>query len=260
MKKWWLFPLVALIGIIGMATVSVSYPTAKNQTFQIGEKLRYRVTYGVMDAGEAVLEVKSTTKKPQGRELVHVVATGKTLGGFNAIYKVNDVYESYIDKKGAFPWEFNRDVNEGGYVIKQNYVFNQHKQQVKTEKGDINVPIGIQDMISSFYHARTLDFKSLKVGDIVEFNCFMDGEIWPLKIKYVGKDDITIRKGKFKCLKFVPVVQKGRYFKSEEDVNFWVTDDDNKIPIYVKAKIPVGVVKLHLVEWEGLRNPISKIK
>ena len=259
MKKWWLFPLVALIGIIGMETVSVSYPTAKNQTFQIGEKLRYRVTYGVMDAGEAVLEVKSTTKKPQGRELVHVVATGKTLGGFNAIYKVNDVYESYIDKKGAFPWEFNRDVNEGGYVIKQSYVFNQHKQ-VKTEKGDINVPIGIQDMISSFYHARTLDFKSLKVGDIVEFNCFMDGEIWPLKIKYVGKDDITIRKGKFKCLKFVPVVQKGRYFKSEEDVNFWVTDDDNKIPIYVKAKIPVGVVKLHLVEWEGLRNPISKIK
>lgn len=260
MKKWWSFPLVAFIGIIGMSTVSVSYPTAKNQTFQTGEKLRYRVTYGVMDAGEAVLEVKSTAKKPQGRELVHVVATGKTLGGFNAIYKVNDVYESYIDKKGAFPWEFNRDVNEGGYVIKQNYVFNQHKQQVKTEKGDINVPIGIQDMISSFYHARTLDFKSLKVGDIVEFKCFMDGEIWPLKIKYVGKDDITIRKGKFKCLKFVPVVQKGRYFKSEEDVNFWVTDDDNKIPIYVKAKIPVGVVKLHLVEWEGLRNPISKIK
>ncbi|MBN9293276.1 MAG: DUF3108 domain-containing protein [Flavobacteriia bacterium] len=260
MKKWWLFPLVVILGIIGMATVSVSYPTAKNQTFQIGEKLRYRVTYGVMDAGEAVLEVKSTAKKPQGRELVHVVATGKTLGGFNAIYKVNDVYESYIDKKGAFPWEFNRDVNEGGYVIKQNYVFNQHKQQVKTEKGDINVPIGIQDMISSFYHARTLDFKNLKVGDIVEFQCFMDGEIWPLKIKYVGKDDITIRKGKFKCLKFVPVVQKGRYFKSEEDVNFWVTDDDNKIPIYVKAKIPVGVVKLHLVEWEGLRNPISKIK
>lgn len=260
MKKWFIFPVAVIVGSLIMAAATVTYPVAKNQTYQIGEKLRYRVTYGVMDAGEAVLEVKSSAKKPQGRELVHVVATGKTLGGFNAVYKVNDIYESHIDRKGSFPWEFKRDVNEGGYVIKQNYVFNQHKQQVATGEENKNVPIGIQDMISSFYYARTLDFKALKVGDIIEFKCFMDGEIWPLKIKYVGKDEISIRKGKFKCLKFVPVVQKGRYFKSEEDVNFWVTDDDNKIPIYVKAKIPVGVVKLHLVEWEGLRNPISKIK
>ncbi|HRO74692.1 MAG TPA: DUF3108 domain-containing protein [Crocinitomicaceae bacterium] len=260
MKKWFVFPLVAVIGILTMATVTVTYPVAKNRTFQVGEVLRYRVTYGVVDAGEAVLEVKSTNKKPQGRELVHVVATGRTLGGFNAVYKVNDVYQSYIDKKGAFPWEFDRDVYEGGHTIKQNYIFNQHKQQVQTEKGNVNAPLGIQDMISAFYYARTLDFKNLKVGQIIEYKCFMDGEIWNLKIKYVGKDDISIRKGKFKCLKFVPVVQKGRYFKSEDDVNFWVTDDDNKIPIYVKAKIPVGTVKLHLVEWEGLTNPISKIK
>lgn len=260
MKKWWIYPLAVIVGTISMATVTVDYPVAKNLTYQVGEKLRYRVTYGVVDAGEAVLEIKSTSKKPQKRDLLHMVATGKTLGGFNSIYKVNDIYESYMDKKGAFPWEFVRDVNEGGHIIKQNYIFHQHKQQVVTDKGNVNVPMGIQDMISSFYHARTLDFKNLKVGQIIEYKCFMDGEIWPLKIKYVGKDDISIRKGKFRCMKFVPVVQKGRYFKSESDVNFWVTDDDNKIPIYVRAKIPVGVVKLHLVEWEGLSNPISKLK
>ena len=260
MKKLLFFPFIVLLGVISMAALTTSYPVAKNQTFQVGEKLRYRVTYGVIDAGEAVLEVKSTSKKPQGRDLVHVIATGKTLGGFNSIYKVEDVYQSYIDRKGAFTWEFDRDVNEGGHIIKQNYVFNQHKQQVQTDKGNVNVPIGIQDMISSFYYARTLDFKNLQKGQIIEYKCFMDGEIFPLKIKYVGKEDITIRKGKFRCLKFVPVVQKGRYFKSEDDVNFWVTDDDNKIPIYVRAKIPVGTIKLHLVEWEGLANPISKIK
>lgn len=260
MRKLWLFPLVAIIGMIGMATVTVKYPVAKNTTFQVGEKLRYRVTYGVVDAGEAVLEVKKTNKRPQGRELLHVVAKGQTLGGFNAVYKVNDVYQSFIDKKGIFPWEFDRDVYEGGHTIKQKYIFNQHQQNVVTEKGKVNIPIGIQDMISSFYYARTLDFKNMKVGQVVEYKCFMDGEIWPLKIKYVGKEDIKIRKGTFRCMKFVPVVQTGRYFKSENDVNFWVTDDDNKIPIYVRAKIPVGTVKLHLVEWDGLTNPISKIK
>jgi hypothetical protein len=85
----------------------------------------------------------------------------------------------------------------------------------------------------------------------------MDDEIFDLKIKYVGDEEIKIRKGKFKCHKFVPVVQTGRYFKSEEDVNFWVTADDNKIPVLVKAKIPVGIVKMHLVEWSGLKNELT---
>lgn len=101
---------------------------------------------------------------------------------------------------------------------------------------DFTVPMAIQDMISSFYYARTLNFKDAKKNQVFEFKCFMDDEIYPLKVKYVGDETISIRKGKFKCMKFVPVVQTGRYFKSENDVNFWVTDDENRIPILVKAK------------------------
>lgn len=261
MKELKILMVVSALAIILFSFININYPTANHNTFDVGEKLRYRVTYAnFVDCGEAVLEVKETKKSSQGRKLIHVVGTGKTLGGFNTFYKVNDVYESFIDQKGAFPWEFIRDVNEGGYIIKQNYIFEQHKLMVKTEKGNISVPLGIQDMISSFYYARTLPFKRMKVGDITEFKCFMDGEIWPLKIKYLGKEEIKIRKGTFKCLKFAPVVQEGRYFKNEESVSFYVTDDDNKIPIYVKAKIPVGTIKLHLVEWGGLKNPISKVK
>jgi len=260
MKKFLIFPVLAFVGILFMAFVGVKYPVAHHHTYEEGEYLRYRVTYGVMDAGEAILQTQFSTKRPQGREVIHVIGTGRTLGAFNAFYKVDDRYESFIDKKGAFPWEFIRNVNEGGYIIKQDYKFDQNLQQVRTEKGKVNVPMGIQDMISAFYYARTINFRSLKPCQIVEFKCFMDGEIYPLKIKYVGKENIKIRKGTFKCIKFVPVVQKGRVFKSEDDVSFYVTDDDNKIPIFVKAHIKVGTVKLQLVEWKGILNPISKIK
>jgi hypothetical protein len=117
--------------------------------------------------------------------------------------------------------------------------------------------MGIQDMISSFYKARTLNMDGMKKGKKFSFKCFMDDEIYDLKIKYVGDEEIKIRKGKFKCHKFVPVVQTGRYFENEEDVQFWVTADKNKIPVLVKAKIPVGSVKLHLVEWENLKNDLT---
>jgi len=77
----------------------------------------------------------------------------------------------------------------------------------------------------------------------------------------MGDEVISLRIGKFKCMRFVPVVQTGRYFKHEEDVSFWVTKDENRIPIQVKAKIPVGSIKMHLVGYYGLKNKLtSKVK
>lgn len=256
MKK--LFFIAALVGVsFGMKSSTVKYPVVSNSAFKIGEKLRYRVTYGFMDAGEAIMEVKSTTRKGDNRPLYHVVGTGRTLGGFNAFYKVTDTYESYIDQESIMPWYFVRDVNEGGYKVNQKYTFNQNKYNVHTGEKQYTTPIGIQDMVSSFYKARTLNFNNMKKNQTFEFKCFMDDEIYNLKIKYVGDETIKIRKGSFKCHKFVPVVQTGRYFKHEEDVNFWVTADKNKIPVLVKAKIPVGVVKMHLVEWSNLKNDLT---
>lgn len=254
--------LFGLVGLFfGMTSSDLKYPTYRNGAFQIGEVLRYRVTYGLLDAGEAVLEVKKTDRKGANRSLYHVVGTGKTLGGFNSFYKVHDVYESYIDQKSVMPWYFVRDVNEGGYKVNQKYTFNQDKSNVHNGETSFKTPMEIQDMISSFYKARTLDFTNLTIGKVFEFKCFMDNEIYNLKIKYVGDEVVKIRKGKFKAHKFVPVVQKGRYFKHEEDVQFWISADANKIPLLVKAKIPVGIVKLHLVEWSGLKNElISKVK
>lgn len=256
MKK--LFFIFALVGIaLGMTSSTITYPSVSNSAFKVGEKLRYRVTYGFMDAGEAIMEVKSTSRKGDNRPLYHVVGTGRTLGGFNAFFKVNDTYESYIDQKSIMPWYFVRDVNEGGYKINQKYTFEQNKYKVNTGEKTFKTPLGIQDMVSSFYKARTLNFNGIKKGQTFEFKCFMDDEIYNLKIKYVGDETISIRKGKFKCHKFVPVVQTGRYFENEEDVNFWVTADKNKIPVLVKAKIPVGTVKMHLVEWSGLKNELT---
>lgn len=248
--------------MIGLtSSTPVSYPQAQNQSFKSGEKLRYRVSYGFVDAGEAILTVNETTRKgANGRPLYHIKGVGKTLSVFNWFYKVHDVYESYVDKKGAFPWYFKRDVNEGGFEIKQKYTFKQDKNKVHTADGETyNVPMGIQDIISSFYYARTLDFAHMKKGDTKTIYCFLDGEIWPLKIKYMGKETIKVRAGKFKCLKFLPIVQKGHYFEDDEDVQFWVSDDENHVPILVKAKIPVGSIKMHLVEWHGLVGPLAKV-
>ncbi|MDG1158794.1 MAG: DUF3108 domain-containing protein [Flavobacteriales bacterium] len=231
-----------------------------NTAFKAGEKLTYRIHYGFVDAGEAVIEVKDSPYTFDGREAFHIVGIGRSLGAFNWVFKVRDRYETYFDKNGLFPHRFLRDVNEGGYTIYQDYKFNQKKRAVRTHsKKEFATPEFVQDMLSSFYYARTLDYNNAKIGDVFTIMTYLDDEIFPLKIKYMGKEDVKMRQGTFRCLKFVPVIQEGRIFKDEEDMKVWITDDKNHIPIMVESKILVGSIKMEVVSYEGLRNPIAKI-
>lgn len=238
-----------------------AFKDIKQNAFKPGEKLVYRLTYGVWDAGQATLQVLPTERTVKGRKLWRVRGVGKTISAFEWFYKVNDVYESYVDSKSIVPWVFKRRVNEGGYKINQDYTFFQHKNKVKTDKGkEFDVPTNVQDMISAFYYARTIDFSKAKKGEIFEVPIFLDDEVFNTKIKYLGKEVIRTRKGKFRCHKFSPLVEKGRVFKSDDALIAYITDDGNKIPIMAKAKIQVGTVKMHLVKWDGLSHPIAQVK
>ena len=90
--------------------------TIKNEAFKEGEMLKYRVHYGLISAGEAVLEVKSDNQYFSSRPTWHIVGTGKSVGMFNWFFKVNDRYESYIDRQALVPLMFIRRVDEGGWI------------------------------------------------------------------------------------------------------------------------------------------------
>lgn len=234
-------------------------PFNKN-AFQIGETLTYRLHYGFVDAGRAVLEVKNEDKKFLNRSSFHVVGLGTSTGAFDWFFKVRDRYESFIDREALVPYVFLRNVDEGGYKIKQTYVYNHHKKEVITEGKKYKVPHGVQDMISAFYYARNLDFSEAKEGQIYSIPSFVDEEIWNLKIKFVGRENLKTDLGTFKCLKFRPIIQKGRVFKKEEDLNVWISDDGNHIPIRAQAEILVGSIKMDLLEYKGLANPVALVK
>ena len=202
-----------------------------NKAFQAGEKLEYRLHYGLINAGTASLAVEKSTQKIGNRELLHIIGKGNTNSSFDWMYKVRDRYESYIDAEGIFPWLFVRDVDEGGFKINQSYEFLQHKQTVATSEGKtFETPEAVQDMLSSFYFARTIDFSDAKVGEVFTITSFVDGKVWPLKIRFAGREELKTNGHKYKTLKFHPVVQTGRMFKDDEDVAVWVSDDENKIP------------------------------
>lgn len=237
---------------------AVQLPHVYHNAFQAGEKLEYKVRYGFIQAGEISIEVRPTSRTFNGRKVHHIVGVGKTVSAFSWFYKMEDRYESYVDVDGVFPWQFERDLEESNYSTQKKYRFYQDKKAVETHKDQtFATPHGVQDMISAFYYARTLDFQSAKSGQIFTVQSFMDEEMFDLKVRYLGKETIKTKKGTFRCLKFVPHVQEGRVFKDDESVVIWVSDDANKIPILAKADIAVGSIKIELDEYSGIANPLA---
>jgi hypothetical protein len=234
--------------------------TIKHNAFKPGEKLTYVVHYGWINAGEAVVELKESPRPILGRPVWHAVGTGRSLGAFNTFYKVDDRLSTFIDAEGVFPWVFSRSVSEGGYEFTQDYVYHQQKRVVTTQREKTHaVPPSVQDMLSAFYYARTIDYAHGKPGDTYTIECFIDDEVWPLRMRYLGKETIKLRNGTYRCLKFQPVVQEGRIFKGNDDLNVWITDDGNRIPVLVEAKVLVGSIKMQLTDHQGLMHPIAKL-
>jgi hypothetical protein len=236
------------------------FRNSPNYAFMVGEQLTYRIHYGFVDAGTATLKVEDSPYTFAGRDAYKVVGTGRSVGSIDWFFKVRDHYETHIDKAGMFPYRFLRNCDEGGYRIQQDYTFFPERRGFKNIKGDgYKSPEFVQDMLSSYYYARTLDYSYARVGDVYTITALVDDEIVPLKMKFIGRETITIDAGTFRCLKFVPVVQKGRVFKEEQDLTVWITDDLNHIPVLAQAEILVGSIKMELQEFKGVRNELAKL-
>ncbi len=248
--------LIALLFISSIAFSSTikEFRTVTNSAFQPGEVLKFRIHYGFVDAGEATLEVLPDVKQFAGRNCYHVVGSGKSVGAFDWFFKVRDRYESVLDTQAIIPWFFVRRVNEGGYIINQNVTFNHYNDSAKSEKKTISIPEYTQDLISSFYYARTLDFTNAKEGDVFLINGYLDDAVVPLNLKFLGRETIKSKKGTFRCIKLRPMLVEGRVFKDKEDMTIWVSDDQNKIPVRVQTDILIGSIKMDLVDFKNLAN------
>jgi len=230
----------------------------KNTAFKKGEVLRYKLHYGLLDAGVAELKVQNVISK-KGRHAYHIVGTGNSVGMFNWFYKVEDRYETYLDTTAIVPWEHIRDVNEGGYKINHHIYFNQYHNYAESAGNYYTVPPNIQDILSAFYYSRTYDGTKLKVGDEIEIVTFLDHELFPLKLRLLARENVKSAVGTIPCMKFRPIIQVGRVFKDQEDMSIWVSDDENKIPILLQTDLLIGSIKMSITGYENLRKPLRKI-
>lgn len=232
-----------------------------NRAFQAGESITYRVYYtlaGVyIAAGEATFTC--TLEDLNGKPVYHVTGDGKTYSFYDNFFKVRDKYETYIDTSNLQPLKFIRNVNEGTYKKYENVSFNKTTHTAITGNGVFKTPECIQDVLSSMYYARNIDFDKLKPGDRIPFSMFLDNQVYNLYIRYLGKETIKTKYGKFRAIKFKPLLIKGTIFEGGEKMTVWVSDDANHIPVRVESPISVGSVKVDMMDFRNRRTPLSSL-
>lgn len=228
----------------------------ENNAFDVGEKLTFDVKYGFVTAGIAYFEIPKI-KRISGRDAYHVVFEVNSVPSFDMFYKVRDRYETYLDVEGIFPWRFEQHIREGGYSRDFSAFFDQRKGKAKTSEGEYDIPIYVNDIVSAFFYARTLDYTKLNVGDKVPLKNFYKNKVYDLDVVYHGKETIEVAAGKFDCIIVEPLVQEGGLFKSEGSILVWLSDDEVKIPIRVKTKVVVGAIDADLTKYEGISGKLT---
>lgn len=233
----------------------------KNTAFHAGETVTMRVFYNAagvyIGAGEATFT--TTLERFNGKTTYHCVGDGKTFSFFDNFFKVRDRYESYIDTATMLPMKFIRNVDEGGYKIYNNVSFNHSANTAVSTNGVFKTTSCIQDVVSAIYYARNIDFNKYKVGDKIPFDMFLDDEVYHLYIRYLGKEKIKTRYGKFNAIKFKPLLIKGTIFQGGEKMNAWVSDDPNHLLLRVESPITVGTIKIDMYGYKNLRYPLTSL-
>ena len=237
---------------------------AQERAYGDGEWFKFRIHYGLITAGYATLQVNNANL--DGKEVYHIKGEGRTVGLSRFFFRVEDDYQSYIDKEKDIPYRFIRKIDEGGHTKDIQIDFNHtnqkatvHNKKHKTEEV-LSFPKDAQDMVSSFYYLRNrLDVDNIKKGQSIDMDMFFDKENYKFKLKFLGRETLKTNFGNVPCLVFRPYVKAGRVFKERESLTVWVTDDENKMPLLIKADLAVGSLKATLTEYKGLQHTFNVI-
>jgi hypothetical protein len=254
---------VSIIGLSAWMNLSAGddFCGIRNRAFSAGETISYTIFYNVIgiyvNAGTA--SFNTTLERLNNKPVYHVVGSGTSNSKYDWIFKVRDKYESIFDTATLQPYKFIRNVDEGGYKKYENVTFNQQTNTAVSQAGVFKVPNCVQDVLSSIYYARNIDFNNYKVDDKIPFSMFLDNEIFNLYIRYLGKETIKTKYGKFKAIKFKPLLVKGTIFEGGEKMTVWVTDDANHIPVRIESPISVGSIKVDMMGYKNLRYPLTSM-
>ena len=237
----------------------------QNDYFTMGEELTFKVKYLFFNAAEAKMTISNIVYQIDGRPTYKIDVHGRTLSIFRIFY-VKDNWGTYLDTARLIPYISYRHIEEGNYRKHEQVrfdhdngkatlnLFDRENKRI-TETTTHDIAPNVQDIVSGFYLLRTMDLSNIKKGEAIDIKGFFDKTSYNIKLTFEGKERISTKVGTFDTFIFSPTMPSNKLFSGEKPVKVWITDDANRIPVRINAKLVVGSLDMEITEAKGLRNP-----
>ncbi len=260
---------------ISDSTACIPVRTVKDEelAFAHGESASFILHYewGAInsDVGHADVRLDSITFN--GRKAYKCTMHGRTTRLYDLFFKVREDFSSCFTRDGLVPLKFYRHSREGSYEAKNTYLYDRTSPEHKimadlytSKRGQHSVEIPLTpctfDLPTLFYFARNMDFDVIEPGKKYPMTFAIDDEVFNVYFILYGRETIKVRGlGTVRTIRFAAKLLEGEVFKGETDMMIWVTDDDNRLPVYFEAPLLVGTAKGRMSSYENLKHPFTSL-
>ncbi|MDX9848138.1 MAG: DUF3108 domain-containing protein [Tenuifilaceae bacterium] len=255
---------LASLAFACLLTIIPAFAFGQHKAFKPGERLKYSIYYGPIRGGEAILEVRNGIY--EDKKVNHLYLNGKTVGLANVLYNVDDTYQSFTNPSTDLPYKSIRDIKEGSYKHYSEQIFDHWTRSdstivYSTKVGEVLSPKNSNDILSAFYYLRNqLVGANLKMGDTLVVQTYFSDEIYALRVRFMGYENVKTKLGTINCIKLVPIVITGRVFKNKDDMTVWFSNDKNFLPVRIRFNIIVGAAYCDLIDYKGLMHPFTSLR
>lgn len=218
-----------------------------------GETLEYDIYWGAIYVGKSYLRIDGVVEI-SSRPAWHIVSEAKS-GSFLAnFYRVADRNDAWMDVQDLSSYGYYKKISEGKYFFNEWVTFDLPAKRFYGEKmgknrqlnpveGELDKPVN--DVLSAVYRLRAMD---IRPGASVEMDVNTRRN-WRITIKAGKREKISTGYGKKQCVVFEPMAGEDGIFaaKAGRRMLVWLTDDELKVPMMLKAEIFIGSVTAKLV-------------
>lgn len=248
------------------------YKPIPHDNFARGEELKFNVKFGIFSVGEAEMLIDDNSYNINHRKCYKVDIYGRTSGMVDWVAKVDDHWGAYVDTVALIPHISYRNIKEGKYrkneVVRFDHRVNLieaktiDKKTGKFKEPKVYVaPDGVRDMLAGALYLRTVDFSKMKKGDRFTINGFFEDSFYDLELIFRGREKVKTKAGKFNAIKLAPLVPDNELFDGEDSILAYVSDDENRLPLKIMAKMFIGNVSVELEDYSKTKHEVtSKIR
>jgi len=242
--------------------LSLSLPAQSNEgpggskhPFQVGERLTYEISWLNITAVTAVMEVAGMSNE-KGRALAKLVSTAQSRPVITKFFPVDNRVESELDLTALVPKHMTFRRREGKKKEDIEYVFHHKEGTVTAVRGgtteSLPIPAGTQDILSCLYYTRSA--LPMKPGASLTMNVHHDKKNRPVEVRVEGVETLGGPWGKVETVRVLVIMPFQGLFLNRGNIRVWLTTDDRRTPVRMKAKVVIGSIVADLVDGLAENN------